>query len=794
MYANVKMFFSFFVSTILFVPAISYASQTGIPGYSQNETGTSSCHSCHVMESGAPVNTLSITGNNIVLAGSISSYVIKLVAPYPQDVSFGGFDLSASSGLLMPADAETVILNSELLHSNRKATTDTGSSYDVQWSSDWQAPAIAGITTLSACGLPVNGDGRAASARGYYGGRNSDDGRTVCTTFDIEVQQVPTAIAGNNQTVTEGDVVILDGSFSTDTDGSISSYLWEQLSGLPVIPLNNTNKNTADFIAPAVVDNVTEELIFRLTITDNDGLTDTDILSVFVQDILVSNLPPVADAGNNQSLNENAAVILDGSLSVDNDGSIVSYLWEQTSGINSVVLSPTNPVDPAKAEFIAPAVDGSGDVLTFQLTVTDNLGVTATSTVDVTVNDVDTPPTAKISDYSGVVISAISNNGSVTLYGNFSSDPEGPITAYSWSQIAGLPIINPGSANESSFSFTAPDDQGNSIDIQLTVTGDEGLVQDSITITFILDNLPPVVDAGVGQTVIEGTTINLHGTVTDANNNLSSVQWRQINCGVNCIMQPVDVALPLINNDAVASVLSPSITPENSGLLLEFELVATDANGLFSVSTTQVTINDNGISDFPPDAIPFVSFNGQPMAIGIQSLDPNNTWVISNLLPEDNASVSDMVNRPVSFPYDLANLEITLSAPGSVLVTLYFPEAVAEDFDLYQYLSNNGWVNTSSAKDFDDLDFSNTTGWGEITEEAEFSADRLSVSFWLTDGGPSDQNPEDLVISVQLGVGENVLSTASQPGATGTLEPFGLILLGIVISLLRVSRRLMYAG
>ncbi|MDH5712089.1 MAG: hypothetical protein OEZ15_10575 [Gammaproteobacteria bacterium] len=768
----------------LLAPALSFASQTGIPGYSQNATGIGSCHECHDVDTSAPANTLSITGNNTALVGSVNSYTVKLLAPYGQNANYGGFDISASAGLLIPADAETTIINSELVHSDRKVTTNTGSSYDVQWNFDWQASASAGTATFFACGLPVDGDGR-VRRKDHHG---SNDGRVSCTTFDVLVQQAPNAIAGNNQTVTEGNAVILDGSSSTD-DGSMS-YLWEQLSGLPATPLNNAGTAIANFTAPAVADNATEELVFRLTVTDNDGLTNTDIVSVFVQDVLVSNQPPVADAGAIQSVNENTLVTLDASASSD-DGSIASYLWEQAGGINSVVLNPANPVDPAKAEFIAPAVDSSGDVLTFQLTVTDDTGLTATSTVDVTVNDVDTPPTAKITDASGVVISAISNNGVVTLYGNFSSDPDGPIAAYSWSQTAGLPITNPGSANQSSFSFTAPDDPGNSIDIQLSVTGDKGLLQNSVTATLILNNLPPVVDAGVNQTVTEGTTINLHGTVTDANNNLSSVQWRQINCGVSCIMQPIDIALPLINNDAHMSILSPSVTADNSGLLLEFELVASDVDGLSAISIVQVSINDNGISHFPPEAIPFTSFNGQPMAISVENADLNNSWVISNLQLEDDSSVSDPVNRPLSFPYDLTNLEITLSAPGSVLVTLYFPEAVAEDFDLYQYLSSYNWVNASSAKDFDDLDFSSTTGWGEITEEAEFSADRRSVSFWLTDGGPSDQNPANLVVSAQVGVGENPLSNASQPGATGRLSPSSLLLIGLAMCLLRASRRFM---
>jgi len=244
------------------------ASQTGIPGYSKNATGPNSCHACHTAPTSAPANSLIITGSNTALVGSTNSYTIKLIAPYGQIASFGGFDLSTSNGTLISADAETSIINSELVHSNRKATVDTGSSYEVQWNFNWRAPATAGSTTLYACGLPVNGDGRAAPQMMHHGG--STDGFTVCTTFTIQVLQAPIALAGNNQTVIETSVVTLDGSGSNDPDGSITSYSWVQTSGTPVILFNATT-SIATFMALNVLANTTEELIFQLTVTDNDG-------------------------------------------------------------------------------------------------------------------------------------------------------------------------------------------------------------------------------------------------------------------------------------------------------------------------------------------------------------------------------------------------------------------------------------------------------------------------------------------------------------------------------------------
>jgi hypothetical protein len=80
----------------------------------------------------------------------------------------------------------------------------------------------------------------------------------------------PTANAGVAQTVNVGTSVVLNGSASTDSDGTIAAYVWTQTAGTTVI-LNNANTAQASFVAPQVA--VTVALTFRLTVTDNQGLS-----------------------------------------------------------------------------------------------------------------------------------------------------------------------------------------------------------------------------------------------------------------------------------------------------------------------------------------------------------------------------------------------------------------------------------------------------------------------------------------------------------------------------------------
>ncbi len=94
------------------------------------------------------------------------------------------------------------------------------------------------------------------------------------------------------------------------------------------------------------------------------------------------NQPPVAEAGDDQTVSIGNTVNLNGSASSDPDGSIVSYFWEQTEGPN-VSISNVNTV---QANFTAPDLGTTGGYLTFRLTVTDNKGLKSTDTCKVNVN------------------------------------------------------------------------------------------------------------------------------------------------------------------------------------------------------------------------------------------------------------------------------------------------------------------------------------------------------------------------------------------------------------------------
>ena len=192
---------------------------------------------------------------------------------------------------------------------------------------------------------------------------------------DVDVPNaLPVAHAGADFSVDEGQDAMLSAAGSNDPDGGALGYDWQQTAG-PAVILDGDDTAAPSFTAPQV--NADTPLTFRLTVTDSAGATATDSVTVTVIDL---NLPPVADAGDNFSVDGGAGVLLNGGGSSDPDGDALSYAWTQTAG-PSVALANA---DTAAPSFTAPEV-GADTPLTFRLTVTDGSAATASDDVVVTV-------------------------------------------------------------------------------------------------------------------------------------------------------------------------------------------------------------------------------------------------------------------------------------------------------------------------------------------------------------------------------------------------------------------------
>ena len=224
--------------------------------------------------------------------------------------------------------------------------------------------------------------------------------------------QAPVTNAGIDQTVVEQSTVTLDGSASTDSDGTIDLIDWSQVSG-PTVAIVSPMAITTTFVAPSVSE--VTVLVFQLSVADDRMGNSLDTVSITVNPDPALNAAPTANAGSDITTSSAVASSLDGSASVDVDGSIASYAWTQTAGA-AIALSGANTATPS---FTAPTVTAD-TTYSFELTVTDNEGLTATDTVDVLVTQMAAMVTISgKATYSNVP----HTTGSGLDYSNITQDP-----------------------------------------------------------------------------------------------------------------------------------------------------------------------------------------------------------------------------------------------------------------------------------------------------------------------------------------------------------------------------------
>jgi hypothetical protein len=352
---------------------------------------------------------------------------------------------------------------------------------------------------------------RAFDTEGFESGNSNE----ACHEPSIITNLSPTADAGPNQTVSEGQTVLLSGSSSTDPDDSIVSYHWIQIDG-PVVNLSDPDVKQSTFTAPDVGPEGAA-LSFELTVVDQVGNQGKDICVVNVTWL---NEPPLANAGPDQAVSERSFVTLDGSSSLDIDDGVGAYFWAQTEGPTVTLSNPTS----SQPTFTAPSTGINGDSLSFTLTVTDAGGLQNSDSCIVNVSWQNKPPTAAVSpDYMEAM-----EETQVILDGSASSDSDDGIASYLWTQVDGDPVSlsNPTSAVTS---FTSPktDSLGKNLKFKLTVKDFGGLKGSIDSSIYVKPNETPT---NSSPTVDFGYTINKTGVIfkdqsTDSDGFIVSWFW-----------------------------------------------------------------------------------------------------------------------------------------------------------------------------------------------------------------------------------------------------------------------------
>jgi hypothetical protein len=244
------------------------------------------------------------------------------------------------------------------------------------------------------------------------GTANSSPSLVTITTLNSP----PVANAGPNQLVDVGALVQLNGAGSTDVNGNPLTYSWTLIT-LPAGSGAALSNPTA--VNPTFTADLPGTYVAQLVV--NDGLAN----SAPVTDTITTNmlLPPVANAGPNQTVIHGTTVTLSGSAS-DPQKLPLTLTW-------SLIAKPAGSIATLSGTTIANptfVADLPGTYIA-QLIANDGFLSSAPSTV--TISTTDTPPVANAGPNQNVTVVA-----TVTLDGTGSSDADHDPLTYSWSMLS----------------------------------------------------------------------------------------------------------------------------------------------------------------------------------------------------------------------------------------------------------------------------------------------------------------------------------------------------------------------
>lgn len=208
------------------------------------------------------------------------------------------------------------------------------------------------IVALGACGGDDDDSGLGPFPVG------GDQGGTIPGSTNVP----PTAVITVSQLVGTELSVTFNGSASTDRDGTISSFFWAFGDGQSA----NTPLVSHRYAVPG-------DYLVTLTVTDNDGASDTASITISVgQNPNVNLAPGAAFTVTPTSGFAPLSVAFDATLSQDSDGLIVDFQWRFGDG-----TSGTGPL--VNHTYTAPGV------YLVQLAVTDNRNARGVATQSITV-------------------------------------------------------------------------------------------------------------------------------------------------------------------------------------------------------------------------------------------------------------------------------------------------------------------------------------------------------------------------------------------------------------------------
>jgi hypothetical protein len=349
----------------------------------------------------------------------------------------------------------------------------------------------------------------------------------------------------------------------------------------------------------------------------------------------VSNSPPVANAGQDQTAVVGSAVTLNGGASSDPNGDAITYGWSFVSRppASTATLSDIAAVNPSFT------VDRPGDYVV-QLIVNDGRADSAADTV--TVSTLNSKPVANAgSDKTAYVTQT------VELDGSLSSDVDGDPLSYAWS----LTTLPPGSvaslADPAAVKTTIVVDKPGTYEATLVVGDGTAVSSPDPVIVSTMNSRPVANPAVTNLPIVVGKTVQLDGSgSSDVDGNSLTYRWSL-------------TTVPLGSGAALSSAtaVNPMFTADRPGSYVA-QLIVNDAT-VDSYPRTVTVTTDNSKPTANP-GLPQTVHQGSMVDLsGAASSDPDGeplsyNWSFTSV---PTGSTTMLVNPTSVNPAFLADKE-----------------------------------------------------------------------------------------------------------------------------------------
>jgi|GEM_PF-1273229 len=321
---------------------------------------------------------------------------------------------------------------------------------------------------------------------------SDSDGESGNDTATVTVKNVvPTADAGSDATLNEGDTFASSGSFTDPgADTWTASVDYGDGSGVQAL---NLNPDKSFSLNHTYAEN--GSYLVAVTVKDSDGESGTDTATV-----AVNNVAPTTDAGSDATINEGDTFTSSGSFTdpgADTWTATVDY--GEGSGVQPLALNPD------KRFALSHTYTENGDY-TVAVTIKDSDGESGTDTATVTVNNV--APTADAGSDTTI------NEGDTFISSGWFTDPGADTWTATVDYGDGSDTQALALDEDKNFALSHTYGESGSYTVTVTVTDDDGGVGID-TLTVAVANVAPSVDAGADQAADEGSVVSFSGSFTD---------------------------------------------------------------------------------------------------------------------------------------------------------------------------------------------------------------------------------------------------------------------------------------